>query len=176
LGTHPLHAALSRSAHYPIVEYFVQQDPDALLVRSEAGMLPVQVALSRRNMDAARLLLQQRPASVDDPDATGANLFHFLLDFLHQDADDAAPLELLECVTLLIEHGPHAAHVPDGRGRLPLQYATAHGAPLDVVYDLLRHQPMTVVPSSSSSSPSEEGTVTAPAGRTLPCRKRTRTL
>jgi ankyrin repeat protein len=152
-GNLPLQAALSKRAPLKVVTFLVGKHRHALEVRNDAGLLPIQVAMSKRYYDAARFLLQQRPESVEETDANGQNLFHYLLGHVYDDAAAAASSpspsasssssDLLRWVQLLLEHGASgsAAHAPDRWGNAPLQVAEARGAPLDVVHLLVRHRP-----------------------------------
>jgi ankyrin repeat protein len=137
-GNLPLHLALSGHASVDRVRAFVEPNPDALLRRNRAGWLPVQVALARdppSSMDVVRLLIAEGPGALQDCDASGRVLLHYLASLEPRKALDGIDRDV-------VDKWPEALQVRDSAGLLPLHVAASATRPsLDLVYRLARQRP-----------------------------------
>lgn len=150
-GNLPVHVALSNDASLEIVRYFVGQHPGSLRHRNSAGLLPVQVALSSwlASMDrVVPFLVEQRPESLQERDANGRVLLHYLAGLAPPD-ERLLPEEhaaFISVVPYVVEKWPGALRVRDSAGLLPLHVAASSAtSTLDLVYRLARRRPETLV-------------------------------
>jgi ankyrin repeat protein len=132
-GLLPLHFPCVNSAPLNVVQFLVEQWPEAVKVaEDEYGLLPLHLACANAaSLEVVQFLVEQ------SPEGTQATAMKGRLP-LHVACRNKAPLDVIQ---FLVEQWPDAVKTADANGRLPLHFACRNKAPLDVVQFLVAQWP-----------------------------------
>lgn len=170
--TYPLHLALAKGAHPPIIEALIDADPSVLLVRDGPQRdTPLLVLLKARQssslcdhrhpramVDLVDRMLLEVPFCASVVDRHGNTP-------LHAAASRSASLEVVQHLCILY---PEALGLPNGQGKLPHELARWRGTHIagdavsdylweqhNLMYMALHHEPPKLTSNASGSPPVE---------------------
>lgn len=129
----PLHLALRRRSPLPVVQWLLEQYPDAVATLTPRGDTALHVLCSSKpRVEVARALLAAQPAAAGER-SRGDLPLHAALE-----AEPEPPLDL---VRLLLESNPAALHSASADGRLALHIAVEAGMSVPIIQLLLNSFP-----------------------------------
>ena len=162
-GALPLHnACRRRCAHIDVIEFLITQDPRTVYRRDSQGNLPFHTLCASKQLSEDRILellnvfLVGHPNLAATADGMGALPLHIACRTWNESTD---------VIQFLVDKNPDAVYQNDDEGNLPFMVACLESASVDVLFFLMKYNPVLAVANFQPFSTTHVDRKKCPAGR-----------